>query len=161
MEESAISDPVLHRAALNEPVVNTYQVDVMWGDCDPAGIVHYPNYFIWMDEASHYLFSGVGLGWTSLQENFGVPGAPLVNAQADFRSPAKFGDQLTIRSYVSRCGTKSLTVTHEILAGERLVAEGRESRVWVKADPEDPAKLTPHPIPDVVREALGVAGGPV
>jgi acyl-CoA thioesterase FadM len=25
------------------------EILVAWGDCDPAGIVYYPNYFHWFD----------------------------------------------------------------------------------------------------------------
>ena len=34
---------------------------VGWGDCDPAGIVFYPNYFRWFDDASWRLFEAGGL----------------------------------------------------------------------------------------------------
>jgi hypothetical protein len=45
-----------------------FQLDVMFGDCDPAGIVFFPNFSRWMDAASlHFrLHLGPGAG----------PGAP-------------------------------------------------------------------------------------
>ncbi|HIL88646.1 MAG TPA: acyl-CoA thioesterase, partial [Deltaproteobacteria bacterium] len=29
---------------------HTYPVRIGWGDCDPAQIVFYPNYFAWFDQ---------------------------------------------------------------------------------------------------------------
>ncbi|MEY2660956.1 MAG: hypothetical protein RLZZ123_2128, partial [Pseudomonadota bacterium] len=29
-----------------------YEVDVLFGDCDPAGIVFFPNFSKWMDASS-------------------------------------------------------------------------------------------------------------
>ena len=34
------------------PKTTQYSVTVQFGDCDPAGIVFYPNFQRWMDEAS-------------------------------------------------------------------------------------------------------------
>ena len=38
-----------------------YSVVVEWGDCDPAKIVFYPNFFRWMDAASWAFFAANGL----------------------------------------------------------------------------------------------------
>ena len=80
---------------------------------------------------------------------------PLVSSHADFRSPAKFRDKLTIESHVSEWGAGSFKVSHVFRIGERLAAEGWEKRIWCSADPDDPAKITPALIPDEVRKALG------
>ena len=31
---------------------NTTRVEIQFGDCDPAGIVYYPNYFRFFDNAT-------------------------------------------------------------------------------------------------------------
>ena len=38
-----------------------FRVGVQFGDCDPAGIVFFPNFSRWMDAASHHFFVGCGL----------------------------------------------------------------------------------------------------
>lgn len=35
--------------------------DITFGDCDPAGIVFYPNAFRWMDAGFHTLLRPVGV----------------------------------------------------------------------------------------------------
>jgi len=39
----------------------TFQVTVEFGDCDPAQIVYYPNFFRWMDAASRHFFIACGV----------------------------------------------------------------------------------------------------
>jgi 4-hydroxybenzoyl-CoA thioesterase len=128
---------------------------VEWGDCDPAKLVFYPNYYRWMDEATYYLFKSVDLGWTELREKYGAPGLPLISTHADFRSPSVFGDTLVIESWVSQWGTKSLTISHTFVNNGRTAVEGWEKRVWSKGDLDENSKLNPVPIPDEVKAAFG------
>ena len=139
-----------------EALRNVHRVHVLWPDCDPAGILFYAHYFRWMDDATFFLFERAGLRKDRLLADYGVPGVPLVAAHADFRSPAKFGQVLTVESHVSAMGTRSFTVSHTFREGERVTAEGWEKRIWCKADPADAARLTPLPVPPEVRTALGV-----
>ena len=131
-----------------------YHVAVEWGDCDPAGIVFYPNFYRWMDQATYHLFHSVNLGWNELRERFGAPGLPLISAQATFRSPCRFGDSLQIEAFVSQWGTKSLTVSHTIRNRKIVAVEGWEKRVWSVGDPESDGRIRPAPIPAAVRAAF-------
>ncbi len=131
-----------------------HAVHVRWSDCDPAGIIYHPHYFRWMDDAAHLLLDKAGFGFERLLKDLGVPGVPLVSANADFRSPAMLDDLLEIECHVSEFGTKSFTVSHFIRRGETLIAEGWQKRVWCKADPDGSRKLTAHPIPDNFKQAL-------
>jgi 4-hydroxybenzoyl-CoA thioesterase len=139
---------------------NQYRLTVAWGDCDPAKLVFYPNYYRWMDEASYDLFKSVGLGWTDLREKYGAPGLPLISTHADFRSPSVFGDVLMVESWVSEWGIKSLTISHVFTNDTkdgRIAVEGWEKRVWSKGDLDGDGKLNPVPIPDEVKAAFGAA----
>lgn len=126
----------------------------MWGDCDAAGIVFYPNYYRWMDDAAFLLFSSAGLGWNELKAKYGTPGAPLVSSHADYRATVRFADRLTVQSWVSDWGRSSFTVSHRFLRSAALVAEGWEKRVWIAVDPDDPAKMKAQPIPEEIRSAF-------
>ncbi|MCZ6605985.1 MAG: acyl-CoA thioesterase [Alphaproteobacteria bacterium] len=131
-----------------------YRHRVEWGDCDGMAIVFYPNYFRWFDSASHLLFRSAGLDWTDLDARFGIPGLPLVDAQARFVLPSKFNDELAIESHVSEWHSKLLVVTHKVMNGDRLAVEGTEKRVWAGPHPDQPGRLKSHVIPDEIRDAL-------
>ena len=58
---------------------------VEFGDCDPAGIVFYPNFFRWMDAASLHYFRAAGVPpWRDFEAQRGIIGTPLVDASARF-----------------------------------------------------------------------------
>ena len=105
---------------------------VDWGDCDPAGIVFYPAYFRWMDSAFHELTAALGFDQRRLQEAFGLQGTPLVDAGCAFKASASYGDRLDIEVAVTRIGTSGISLCYRFRQDRRLVAEGREARVFVR-----------------------------
>lgn len=134
--------------------VSIYRVTVEFGDCDPANIVFYPNYYRWFDAATHHLCRGVGLDWVSLRDQYGVVGMPLVDSGASYRRPASFGDHLEIESSVVECARKTLRLHHRILRGDTLLVEGFEVRVLGAHHPDDPQRLRALEIPEKIRHAL-------
>lgn len=138
------------------PLVSVLPIEVAWGDCDPAEIVFYPNYFAWFDAATWRLFAAAGLSRRTLLEEFGVAGHPLVEATSRFLGSAAFGDRLSIASRIEHWGTKSFRVLHQVSGADgSLKAEGRESRVWAMADPDHPGKLKGFAIPGEVIRRFG------
>ena len=54
-----------------------YEVQVMFGDCDPAGIVFFPNFSKWMDASSLNFFVKCGVApWRELVKTRGIIGTP-------------------------------------------------------------------------------------
>lgn len=115
-----------------QPLVATLVRDVTWGDCDPAGIIFYPNYFRWIDSGTWNLFFTVGLTPERMRAEYPQMDMPIVSAQLEFANPAPFGARAEVRSFVEHWGAKSFRVRHEIVRadGARLGA-GSETRAWV------------------------------
>jgi 4-hydroxybenzoyl-CoA thioesterase len=134
-----------------------YRLTVEFGDCDPANIVFYPNYYRWFDAATHHLCKAVGLDWVSLRDQYGVVGLPLVETGASYRQPASYGDHLEIESRVVECGSKTLRLQHLVRRGDTLLVDGFEVRVLGARHPDDPQRLRALVIPEAIRDAL--AGG--
>lgn len=125
-----------------------------WGECDPAGIIFYPNYYRWMDEATWAMFSQAGYGAERMRtEHLSLP---LVESGCDFLSSPRFGDEIEIRSRVSRWGRSSFSLSHEFVIAKdgRLLARGSESRVWCRYESGPGSPLRSVPVPDEVRAAL-------
>ena len=71
----------------------TTQVEIQFGDCDPAGIVYYPNYFRFFDNATAGLLSAaLGMHKRNWLERYGIAGIPMVDTGARFIRPSSFGD---------------------------------------------------------------------
>lgn len=137
------------------PLVSHRRICVGFGDCDPARIVYYPNYFEWFDQSTHELFAKAGVPLHEWSERTGIL-IPLVGVHGDFIAPAAWGDELDIASSVSRWGNSSFDVLHRVAyaAGGGLVAEATETRTCVRCDPQDAKKITPVPVPADIRDTL-------
>ncbi len=46
---------------MHKPLVSRRTITIEWGDCDPADIVFYPNYFRWFDASTANHFQAAGL----------------------------------------------------------------------------------------------------
>ena len=67
-----------------------YEVEIMFGDCDPAGIVFFPNFSRWMDASSLNFFVKCGLlPWRELVKTRGIIGEKFLAL-----SPGGGGDPL-------------------------------------------------------------------
>jgi 4-hydroxybenzoyl-CoA thioesterase len=130
---------------------------IEWGECDPAGIVFYPNFFAMFDNATTLLFSAA-LGMTKYQflNKYDCAGYPMVDTRARFLSPARFGDDVTIETAITEIKRSSFQVTHHLKNNGVLAIEGFETRVWTGRDPADPAKIRSQPIPPEVIEKLSL-----
>ena len=128
-----------------------------FGDCDPAGIVHYPTFFDWFDRATHELFAAAGVPMRTLAEGEGVM-TPVVDVGCRFVRPVGWEDEVEIESRVVRWGVRSFTVAHRVLAiaGGACLAEGTEERVCVRRL-ADGAGISACEVPEAVRLAFGLA----
>ena len=128
---------------------------IPFGDCDPAGLVFYPNFYVWMDAATWGLFRSVGITRTEINQTYRAMGFPLVASSMQHRSPARDGETLTVDSAVARWGNSSFDVAHRFTCDGRLVAEGQETRVWAVLSDEGDASVKAAAIPDDIKAKLG------
>lgn len=133
-------------------LVFSREVRIEWGDCDPAGIVFYPRYLAFFDANTAYLFEAAGLPKMQMVQTYDLVGIPLVDVQAKFMAPSKFGDRITISSHIGEWRRSSVVIEHRIVREGKLAVEGRETRVWAGHDPERPGALKVRPIPQEVIE---------
>jgi 4-hydroxybenzoyl-CoA thioesterase len=131
------------------------RVRIEWGDCDPAGIVHYPRYFAIFDSSTTALFERA-LGMTKYQfvKHYDGLGYPMVDTHARFLIPTRYGDDVVIETTVSEIKRSSFAIEHRLFKDGKLAVEGFETRVWVGRDPSDPDKIKSKPIPAEIVERL-------
>ena len=66
---------------MSKEIIYTQRVE--FGDCDPARIVWFPNFFRWIDAASRHFFVECGVPpWHETEKTLGVIGTPLVDTHA-------------------------------------------------------------------------------
>jgi 4-hydroxybenzoyl-CoA thioesterase len=139
------------------PRTTVYSVYVTFGDCDPAGIVFFPNFSRWMDSASLDFFMQCGVPpWRELVKTRGIVGTPLLEINTKFVKSATYGETLKIATHIEEWRAKVIVQIHRITrarpdGGEDLICEGREVRAFVKRDEHDPDRLRAIPVPEDIR----------
>ena len=131
-----------------------YTARVEFGDCDPAGIVWYPNFFGWMDAASRHFFAECGVPrWEETTKTLGVIGTPLVDTKSRFVATASYGDTLkiavTVREWREKSFVQSYRVTRDDPQGETLILEAEDVRIFGGKRPD--GRLRALPIPPEIR----------
>jgi acyl-CoA thioester hydrolase len=127
-----------------------HELRVRYGECDPQGIVFNANYLAYFDHTVTELWRATTIGsWESMVER----GLDVVVGEANlrFRAPARFDDMIALHARIATFGTTSLTLELEIRRGDQLLVEGWLRQVFV-----DATSWEKTPIPDWVRDALGV-----
>ena len=110
-----------------------YEVPVTFGDCDPAGIVFFPNFSRWMDTASLHYFMSCGLPpWRELARTRGIIGTPL----------------LEIHTRVKEWRNTVFIHEHTVKRGDDLICEGLETRAFCVQHPDDPNRIKAIPVPE-------------
>lgn len=82
------------------------QVPVRFGDVDHAGIVYYPQFFIYFHTAFEDFFNTNGFAY-HVQLNERRLGFPTVHIETDFKAPLRYGDALDVELTVAHLGDKS------------------------------------------------------
>jgi 4-hydroxybenzoyl-CoA thioesterase len=129
-----------------------YEVKVMFGDCDPAGIVFYPNFSKWMDASSLNFFMQCGVPpWRELVKTTGIIGTPLLEINTKFRQPATYGETLQVHTSVEEWRDKVFVHRHIVRRGDDLLCEGTEVRAFVVHPPEAPERIKAIRVPEDIR----------
>ena len=134
------------------PRTYIHRVKVEFGDCDPGGIVWYPNFLGWCDAASRNFFIAAGVPpWRELTKTRGIIGTPLVDQSTTFLRPASYDDVIDIHTWIDEWGTKSFVTRYDLKRGDELLAEGRDKRVFAQRHPTEPGRIQALPIPEDIR----------
>ncbi len=129
-----------------------YEVDVMFGDCDPAGIVFFPNFSKWMDASSLNFFMRCGVPpWRELVHTRGIIGTPLLEIHTRFMRPATYGQTLEIDTSVVEWGAKVFTHRHVVRRGNDILCEGTEKRAFCIRHPDDPDRIKAIGVPEDIQ----------
>jgi acyl-CoA thioester hydrolase len=111
---------------MSQPLTTRRRVEFV--DTDMAGIVHFSNFFRWMESAEvdflHARGLSVKMGWEGIALGF-----PRVSASCDYLKPIRFEDVIDITVALERLGAKSATFAFEFMHQGVPVARGKMTSV--------------------------------
>jgi acyl-CoA thioester hydrolase len=107
------------------------EIRIYYEDTDCGGVVYYANYLKYFERARTEYLEERGISVTQLIKE-GTQFL-VVHAEVDYRSPARYGEVLTIETKLAETGRTSLTFAHVILerTSQRVVVEGSAKLVTV------------------------------
>src|SRR5512134_619534 len=99
---------------------------VEFSETDQAGIMHFSNFFRFMETAEHAFLRS--LGFSAVLSRNGLNAClPRVHVECDYLAPLRFEDEVLVHLLVERKGERSLTYQFCFyrLANNEEVARGR------------------------------------
>lgn len=100
------------------------EIKIYYEDTDCGGVVYYANYLKYFERARTQYLEERGVSVAGLLNEGMV--FVVMHAEVDYRSPARYGDRLTVETVVSGRTAASITFSHVIREREsrRVVVEG-------------------------------------
>jgi len=110
------------------------ETTINWGQCDPAGIVYYPNYFDMFNTSAEALVCrALDVHPRDLTRVYNFLGIPMREARNLYHRPSRNGDVIRIVSEIASIGRSSLHIEHKLYKADgELAVEGFEVRVWTQ-----------------------------
>src|SRR5579872_5039125 len=104
---------------------------VRYAETDQMGIVYHANYLIWMEVGRVEYCRAAGLNYRDLERDDGIL---LIVAEANLRyiSPARYDDEILVRTRVAAAHSRILRFAYEILdkTTGRMLATGETKHVF-------------------------------
>jgi acyl-CoA thioester hydrolase len=129
------------------------RVRVRYAETDQMSVVYHANYFVWFEVARTDLLRHSGWSYREMERD-GV-GLPVIEAHCEYRQPARYDDELEIRTLGRMLSPVRIEFTYELvrLADGMVLATGRTVHVGLDRDGR-PCRL-PARVRTVFRTAAG------
>jgi acyl-CoA thioester hydrolase len=85
---------------------------VRYEETDTMGVVYYGKFFVWMEVGRVALMREIGFGyreWVRHDLEF-----PVVQAHADYKSSARFDDEILVKTRIASIGSSSIRFENEV-----------------------------------------------
>ena len=119
-----------------------YRRRVQFAETDVSGIVHFTNFFKYVEEAEHDMWRAAGL---SIAPRDSAIGWPRIAASFEYRKPLRFEDQIEVRLRVAEKTSKTMRYDAELVKDGEVVASGSLTIICVRRSPGQPTKAIDIP----------------
>lgn len=132
---------------------------VQFAETDLAGIVHFSNFYRYMEEAEHAFYRSLGYSVHDMPGD--APGSkvgwPRVHASADFRKPLRFEEEFVVELLIEEIRSKTISYLARFWKEDgELAATGKMVVVCVSFDSGE-RRMRAVAIPAAMREKIAEA----
>ena len=117
-----------------KPAIET-RFRVRYAETDQMGVVYYANYLVWMELGRVELCRARGFNYRDMEREDGVLLA-VAEAHCRYRSPARFDDEVIVKTWIEEADTRVVTFAYEMRLGEtdRTLATGHTRHIFVNRE---------------------------
>jgi acyl-CoA thioester hydrolase len=107
-------------------------IRVRYAETDRMGLLHHANYLVYFEQGRTELLRSIGRSYRDLEDQGYL--LVLTKCEVRYRSPARYDDQLTLRTIVVRTTAVRIDHRYEVRRDGVLVAEGTTTLACVDRD---------------------------
>jgi YbgC/YbaW family acyl-CoA thioester hydrolase len=130
-----------------------YRRRVQFPETDATGIVHFTNFFKYLEEAEHAMWRAAGL---SIAPPGAEVGWPRLATSFEFRRPLRFEDEFDVHVRIAEKTAKTIRYAAELRKDGEVIAVGSLTIICVRRLPGGGMKATD--IPEAIGARFAVAG---
>lgn len=119
-----------------------YRRRVQFPETDASGVVHFTNFFKYVEEAEHAMWRAAGL---TIAEPNGDIGWPRVAASFEFRKPLRFEDEFDVHLTIAEKTRKTIRYAAELRKDGEVLAVGSLTIICVHRRPGEPQRARDIP----------------
>lgn len=131
------------------PAEFTVRRAVRFAETDMAGVMHFSNYYRWMEDIEHAYWRSLG---TSVV--LGDISWPRVRCSCEYQRPIRFEDEIELGLRVTKLGGKSVTFAIHFRKDGETVASGEMTTVCCRMDA---GRFAAIEIPPALRKTLAAS----
>ena len=125
-----------------------WPVRVYYEDTDGGGVVYHANYLKFMERARTEWLRSLGFEQTELRSRDGILFV-VHDIEMQFRKPARFNDELVVKSSLLKVGRSLLQFRQVIVCGDVCMTEATVDVVCIDAE-----RFRPVSIPANIRQSI-------
>ncbi len=96
------------------------RIRVRYAETDAMGVVYYSNYLVWMEVGRVELCRALGFEYREMERQDGIVLA-VVEANCRYLSPARFDDQVIVRTWIEKANRRMAMFSYEIRLADAAV----------------------------------------
>ena len=116
-------------------VVGEARVRVRYQETDQMGVVYHANYLVWFEIGRVELMRQMGVTYDEMEREEGC-GIAVVEAAARYRCPARYDDELIVRTWLTAMRGAVIKFSYAIVraADDAVLCEGQTVHVVVNKE---------------------------
>lgn len=120
--------------------VSEVDIEVRYAETDQMGVVHHANYLIWFEMGRTKLVEVLGFSYAQMEAEGYI--SPVIDIQATYKKPFRFGETARIRTWVEDYDGIRSHYAYEVLNQQgEVCATGTTSHVVLNRDSFRPVSV--------------------